>query len=108
MTDFAAESIGSSAGSVLTERSGTAVATNTVPAGARILARNTGAGVHTIVLPIGALYDGQAVTARTITMAAGAIWGFTIPPGYGDASGRVGLYVGEGTQAEVKYYVVAV
>lgn len=108
MTDFAAESIASSAGGVLTERSGTAIATNTVPAGARILARNTGAGSHTIVLPVAGLFDGLPVGNRTITMAAGAIWGFTIPPGYGDANGRVGLYVGEGTQAEVKYYVLAV
>lgn len=108
MTDFAAESIATSAGGALTERSGTAIATNTVPAGSRIVARNTGAGTHTIVLPVGSTFDSLAVANRTITLTAGQIWGFTIPPGYGDANGRVGLYIGEGTQSEVKYYVLAV
>lgn len=108
MTDFAAESIASSAGGVLTERSGAAIATDTVPAGARIVARNTGAGAHTLVLPIGSTYDGLAVSNRTISFSAGQIKGFTIPPGYGDANGRVGMYVGEASQTEMKYYVVAV
>lgn len=109
MTDFAAESIASSGGGALTERSGAAIATDTVPAGARIVARNTGAGAHTLVLPVLGTYDGLAVANRTISFTAGQIKGFTIPPGYGDPStGRVGMYVGEGTQAEVKYYVLAV
>lgn len=108
MTDYAAESIASSSGAALTERSGAAIATDTVPAGARILARNTGAGAHTLVLPVGALHDGLAVSNRTISFTAGQIKGFTVPPSYADANGRVGMYVGEGTQAEVKYYVMAV
>ena len=106
MTDFPAQDTSRSAGSLLTERSGAAVSVDTVPAGSRILARNTGAGTHTLVLPIAATYDGQAVTSRTITLTTTQIWGFTIPIGYGDANGRVNMFVGEGTQAEVKYYVM--
>ncbi len=108
MTDYAAESIASSGGAALTERSGAAIATDTVPAGARIVARNTGAGAHTLVLPVGSTFDGLAVANRSISFTAGQIKGFTVPPGYGDANGRVGMYVGEGTQSEVEYYVLAV
>ncbi len=106
MTDYPAENNGSSAGATLTERSGAAISIDTVPAGCKILARNTGAGTHTLVLPVGSLYDGLAVANRSHSLAAGAIRGFAVPAGYGDANGRVNMYVGEGTQSEVKYYVL--
>jgi hypothetical protein len=107
MTDFIAE--GSYAGGVtnaLTERSGAVAATDTVPAGALIVARNTGAGTHTIVLACNFTVDGLAVTSRTHTLLTSTIKGFRVPAGYGDANGRVAISVGEGTFAEVKYYVL--
>lgn len=107
MADFSAEgTYAGGATNALTERSGAATGTDTVPAGCLIVARNTGAGAHTVVLPISATYDGQSVTARTHTLAAGTIKGFRVPAGYGDANGRVAMYVGESTETEVKYYVI--
>jgi peptidoglycan hydrolase-like protein with peptidoglycan-binding domain len=90
----------------LTERSGAAIATDTIPAGSVILARNTGVGSHTLVLPVAATLDSLTVNNRVHTIAASGIAAFRVPASYGDANGRVGMYVGEGTQSEVKYYVL--
>jgi hypothetical protein len=107
MTDFAAEgTYGTGATNALTERSGAAISTDTVPAGALIVARNTGAGTHTLVLPVAATVDGLAVTNRTHTLLTTNIKSFRVPQSYGDANGRVGMYVGEASQTEVKYYVI--
>jgi hypothetical protein len=107
MADFPAEgTYGSGGTNALTERSGAAAATDTVPAGSLIVARNTGAGTHTLVLPVAQTVDGLAVTNRTHSMLAGTIKAFRIPGGYGDANGRVAMFVGEASQTEVKYYVI--
>ncbi len=108
MTDYAAEgTYGTGATNALTERSGAAASTDTIPAGCVVLARNTGAGTHTLVLPVGYIYDGSlTVSNRSHSMAAGTSKSFRVPTDYGDANGRVGMYVGEGTQSEVKYYVL--
>jgi|SRR5712664_1175309 len=108
MTDFAAEGVyDTGQTNAVTERSGAAVATDTVPGGSQILARNTGAGTHTILVVCNARFDGLQVPVRTHTLAAGAIVSFRVPANYGDANGRVGMSIGEGTQTEVKYYVIA-
>ena len=107
MTDFAPEgTYGGGATQVLTERSGAAVSTDTVPAGALIVARNIGVGAHTIILACNFTVDGLAVTSRTHNLAAAAIKGFRVPANYGDANGRVAMYVGEASQTEIKYYVI--
>ena len=106
MTDFPAEPGNLTAGQAMTERSGAAVSTDTVPAGAIIVARNTGAGSHTVVLVSNATFDGLAIPGRTHTIPAGGIRTFKVHPQFGDANGRVGISIGEGTQSEVKYYVL--
>lgn len=108
MADFAAENASSSAGLALTERSGAAVATDTIPAGCRIVARNTGAVTHTITLPVGYLHDGLTTTSRTHVLTAGQIKGFLVPASYGDVNGRVNMWVdvNGGAVTEIKYYVM--
>lgn len=107
MADNPAEGVYSTgASAAMTERSGAAVSTDTVPAGALILARNTGAGAHTLILVCNATVDGLPVTSRTHSFTAGQIRTFRVPATYGDANGRVGMSVGEGTQSEVKYYII--
>jgi hypothetical protein len=107
MTDFAAEGVYDTGGTnTLTERSGAVAATDTVPGGALVVARNTGAGTHTVVLTVNALFDGLQVPVRTHSLAAGTIKAFRVPNTYQDANGRVAIAVGEGTFAEVKYYVI--
>lgn len=108
MADFAADAP-ASAGTTTTERSGAAAATDTVPAGATLLVRNTGAGTHTLVLGIGYQFDGLPVgTAgtRVISFPASAIKVVRVPANYGDSNGRVPINVGEAAQSEVKYYVI--
>lgn len=107
MTDFPPEgTFGTGATQTITERSGAAVGVDTVPAGCTILARNTGAGAHTVILVNAGTQDGLAVTNRTHSFTAGGIRAFLVPFSYGDANQRVGISVGEGTQTEVKYYVL--
>src|SRR5262245_6467845 len=107
MTDFPAEgAFQTGVTNAMTERSGAAPATDTVPANSTILARNTGAGTHVITLTVNATVDGLSVTSRTHSAAAGTIKAFFVPGIYGDANGRVAMSV-DGTAAEVKYYVLA-
>jgi hypothetical protein len=107
MTDFAAEgNYDTGATNTLTERSGATAGTDTVPGGALIVARNTGAGTHTVVLAVSFTPDGLAVAARSHSLAAGTVKAFRVPNLYQDANGRVAISVGEGTFAEVKYYVI--
>lgn len=107
MTDFAAEGVyDSGTTNTLTERSGATAGTDTVPGGCLVVARNTGAGTHTIVLTCNFTPDGLTVGNRTHSLAAGTIKAFRVPNLYQDANGRVPIAVGEGTFAEVKYYVI--
>lgn len=104
MTDFAADTANTSVGGVLTARTGTASG-DTVPAGAFVLARNTGAGSITITLTNAATQDGLAVANRTHVLAAGAVRGFRVNPAYGDANGRVPMAVTTGTATDLTYYL---
>lgn len=104
MTDYAADAAATSTGATLTARTGTASA-DTVPAGAYVVWRNTGAGSHTITLTNNKTDDGLAITSKVLTVAAGAVYGARVNPSWGDASGRVGVAI-NGTAAEVIYYVV--
>lgn len=103
MTDF--DGVASSnAGTLVTQRTGTAAA-DTVPAGARILWRNTGAGSHVITLTTNNSPYGLALGDQTITIAAGAVRYSFVHPDWGDANGRVQVAI-DGTAAEVLYYVL--
>ncbi len=106
MADFPAENAASTAGGVLTERSGAAVGTDTIPAGCVILARNTGAVTHTITLVSSWTVDGRAVTSRTVGLTASQIKAFRVRAEDGDANGRVNMWVdvNGGAVTEVKYY----
>jgi hypothetical protein len=103
MTDYAADTADTSAGVLLTSRTGTASA-DTVPAGSFVIWRNTGAGSHTVTLTIAATFDGQGVTSRVITVPAGGTWASRIPNSYGDSSGRVPVAI-NGTAAEMTYQI---
>jgi plastocyanin len=104
MTDYAPDSVVATAGTVINQRTGTAAA-DTVPAGAIVLWRNTGAGTHNVVLTNSSTQDGLAVANRTITMTAGQIKAGRVNPAWGDANGRVAVAI-DGTAAEVVYYVM--
>lgn len=104
MADYPAEVVNTT-GTALTERSGTASA-DTVPAGAIVIFRNTGAGSHDVTLANNATQDGLAVSARTVAMAASAVKVVRVNPLWGDANGRVGLTIANATPSELKFYVL--
>lgn len=103
MADFPGEAP-SSAGTTLTQRTGTTNA-DTVPAGSLVIARNTGAGSHTLTFTVGATVDGLSVNGRVVTVAAGATAAIRVPLSYADANGRVPVAI-NGTASEVVYNVV--
>lgn len=107
MTDFPAVQA-QNIGAAVVERSGAAAGTDTVPAGATLLLRNTGAGTHVVALKCNQGTDGLTTGDRTISLPTGApgIQAVWVPYSYGDANGRVGISV-DLTSAEVKYYVLA-
>jgi hypothetical protein len=104
MADFAAEPFDTT-GASLTERSG-AASGDTVPAGAIVVMRNTGAGAHDTTFTTSNTADGLAVADRTVTMAAGAIKILRINPVWGDANNRVAMAVANATPTELKYYII--
>ncbi|PZG17801.1 hypothetical protein C1I95_14725 [Micromonospora craterilacus] len=105
MADFPAETP-SNLGAALTTRTGTTNA-DTLPAGSVVVARNAGAGAHTMTLTVGAQFDGLAVSSRVHTVAAGGVYAFRVPAAYGDANGRVPLAI-NGTASEVTYHILGV
>ena len=105
MTDYAAENAASVTPAVVTERSGTASA-DTLPGGAMVIWRNTGAGVHNITLTTNNTFDGLALADQSFSLSAGQVKAQRIRPEWGDANGRVQISAIDGTAAEVKYYVL--
>jgi plastocyanin len=103
MTDYAADNVASTVAGVVNERTGTASA-DTVPAGADVLWRNTGAGTHNITLTTNNTAGGLAVADVAIQLTTGQIKGGRIDPAWGDANGRVQVAI-DGTATEIKYYV---
>ena len=104
MTDFASDGSNTTAGGLLTPRTGTASG-DTVPAGARIIARNTGAGSITITMTNALTQDGLAVANKTHTLTAGQVKGYRVNPAWGDTNGRVPHAVTTGTAADLTYYI---
>ncbi|SRR6266498_93177 len=103
MTAYSAEQGDATAGGVVTKRIGTTAA-DTVPAGARVLWVNTGAGTHVVTLTNSATQDGLAVGNRTISIPTASAKSSKINPAWGDANGLVAVGI-DGTAAEVTYYV---
>jgi hypothetical protein len=104
MADFAADAGNTTAGGVLTARTGTASG-DTVPAGARVVARNTGAGSLTITMTNAQTQDGLTVSNKTHTLTAGQVRSFRVNSVWGDANGRVPFAVTSGTAADLTYYI---
>lgn len=105
MADYAAENAAGVTPGVVTERSGTAAA-DTVPAGAIVLWRNTGAGTHNITLTTNNTFDGLALADLSFALTAGQVKAQRIKPEWADANGRVQISAIDGTASEVKYYVL--
>lgn len=105
MTDYAATDVSSNVTTAVPERSGTAAA-DTIPAGSRVLWRNSGAGAHVVTLTTNNQEDSLAVADRTISLAAGEAKSGPVPRKWGDVNGRVAVAI-DGTAAEVKYYVMS-
>lgn len=103
MADYAADAAGSNVGTALTARTGTASA-DTVPAGAYLIVRNTGAGSHTVTFGNNFTADGLTVSGRVWTIPAGAVYGGRVEARWGDANGRVSVAI-NGTASEVVYYI---
>lgn len=105
MTDYAADAATSSAGTAITTRTGTAAA-DTVPAGAYVIWKNSGAGAHVVTLTNSLTNDGLATSNRTISLAAGQTKGGPVNSSWGDANGRVAVAI-DATAAEVTYQILS-
>lgn len=104
MANYAADSAGSTTGTQLTVRTGTA-SSDTVPAGAYVVWQNTGAGTHVVTLTNNFAVDTGTAPNRTISMAAGTFYGGRVNAQWGNASGQVGVAI-DGTASEVKYLII--
>lgn len=104
MTDYAATDVSTNVGTTVPERTG-ATSGDTVPAGASVLWRNTGAGTHVVTLTTNNTVGDLAVADRTISIPAGGVKAAPVPPQWGDANGRVQVAI-DGTATEVKFYVL--
>src|SRR5258708_39963993 len=99
-----------SAGTVVTEASGAAPATDTIPDACVLLLRNIGAGTHIVTLgTTGLTFDGLGVgaagsgaAARTYTLLTGQGMLVRVPTSYGGANGRGAARRGA-TAGEKKY-----
>lgn len=104
MANYAATNVNTTSGALVPPRTGTASA-DTVPAGALVAWRNTGAGSHTVTLTNNFSYDGATIAAKVVTLAAGELWVQRIKPEWGDSSGNVGVAINS-TASEVLFYVL--
>lgn len=103
MTDYSPQAVGSNVFAALTEITSTASA-DTVPAGAFLIIRNTGAGSHVVTITTNNLAGGLAVADKAITIPAGQVWAGRVDPAWGDANGRCAVAI-DGTANEVRYYL---
>jgi hypothetical protein len=72
VANYAADTAGSTSGTLLTARTGT-TSSDTVPGGAYVVWRNTGAGSHTVTLTNNFAVDTGTAPSRVITLAAGEV-----------------------------------
>lgn len=104
MTNYTSVDVSGSAGTVVTERAGTA-SSDTISAGSLVLWRNTGAGAHVVTITTNNTAGGLAVADRTISLAAGECKAGGVPESWGDANNRCAVAI-DGTPSEVKFYVM--
>jgi hypothetical protein len=104
MTAYAATNVATTAFALVPPRTG-ATSGDTVPAGAMMLIRNSGAGSHTVTLTNSATQDGLTVSNRVITLAAGEVWAGRVNPAWAASDGTVAVAI-NGTASEVIYYLL--
>ena len=103
MTAYAATDI-PAGGVAVTERTG-ASSGDTVPAGALIAWRNTGAGSHTVTLTTSNTAGGLAVADQVYTIPAGQTWVDRVDSDWGDVNGQCAVAI-SGTATEIKFLVI--
>jgi hypothetical protein len=105
VTDYAAEAGDTTAGATLTRRT-LAATGDTVPAGALLLIRNTGAGAHTLTVANNYTTDTGVPPVRSFPVAAGTFGSLRVNRNWGDSNGRCAVTM-SGTVAEVETYICA-
>lgn len=106
MADYPAQGArGSQTSTALTRRTGTASA-DRVPAGARVVFVNAGAGAHVVTFTNTGTFQGRTVSNQTVTVPAGGGADYTVDNYLdGDGDGYVAIAI-DGTATEVTYYVL--
>jgi len=104
MTAYTGTNVATSSFALVPPRTGT-TNSDTVPAGALVFIRNSGAGSHTVTFTNNFTVEGLAVGNRVVTLAAGETWAGRVSNNWGDANGLVGVAI-NGTASEVVYYVL--
>jgi plastocyanin len=105
MTNYVSVDVSGTAGTTVTERSGT-TSSDTISAGSTVAWRNTGAGAHVVTITTNnTTGDGLAVADRTISLAAGETKVGKVPEAWGDANDRCAVAI-DGTASEVKFIVM--
>lgn len=104
MTAYAGTNVGTTAFAAVPPRTG-ATSGDTVPAGALLVIRNSGAGSHTFTFTNNFTVGGLAVSSRVVTLAAGDVWVGRVDPAWADSTGQVAVAI-NGTATEVLYYVL--
>lgn len=104
MTAYTGTNVATSAFALVPPRTG-ATSGDTVPAGALVLIRNSGAGSHTVTFTNSFTVEGLAVGNRVVTLAAGEVWCGRVSTGWADSNNAVAVAI-NGTASEVVYYVL--
>jgi hypothetical protein len=104
MTAYTGTNVNTSAFALVPPRTG-AASGDTVPAGALLLIRNSGAGSHTFTFTNSATYTGLTVSNRIVTLAAGEVWTGRVDPSWAAPDGTVAVAI-NATASEVIYYVL--
>lgn len=104
MANYTGTNAATTAFTVVPPRTGT-TSSDTVPASAFLVIRNSGAGSHTFTFTNNQTVEGLTVSNRVLTLAAGEVWAGRVSPSWGDSNGNVGVAI-NGTASEVVYYVI--
>lgn len=104
MTAYTGTNVATTAFALVAPRTG-AASGDTVPAGALVLIRNSGAGSHTVTFTNSSTQEGLTVSNRIVTLAAGEVWAGRVSPNWAAADGTVAVAI-NGTASEVVYYVM--
>lgn len=104
MTAYTGTNVATTAFAAVPARTG-ATSGDTVPAGALLVIRNSGAGSHTFTMTNSQTSDGLTISNRVVTLAAGEVWVGRVKPEWAASDGTVAVAI-NGTASEVIYYVL--